>query len=460
MNERVYRPYSRKLSGRFQEFADSLLVHLVKDTLLAELFWEESHRTIIDFRPDGSSMVVQKWLRGAQLRAVAERSAATSWTTDLSPPGLVRLFAGLKLKKTPKRFAAWPKSKPVSPVSIEDLTKWQDATSQLVERLRQVLIKAPQLQAQFSWDRYLRGSAGKPGEGREQGGERILLKIVVTREDGSSLRRVRLFDAPLAPETLINSGLLKDLKAAWKKESKKRGGFAGSMPVVVAPGQGAILFHELVGHSLEADHVLTGSSPFSACAYGQNVTHPELTIIDSPDPTHGCGGLAWDDEGQIAKTVTLIDSGAVAGLLHDRVTSTMVGISPTGNGRREHFRSEPGPRMRNIVVSPGPHSADALLSGIRRGLYIERLSHGRADLAAGRFSLAVESGRRIKRGKLSEPLRDVLIRGEILQTLSEIPGVGNDWQVSPEPLFCSKNGVVITGVAGPTVRLGRLEVVS
>ena len=96
--------------------------------------------------------------------------------------------------------------------------------------------------------------------------------------------------------------------------------------------------------------------------------------------------------------------------------------------------------MRNIVVSSGPDSADALLSGIRRGLYVERLGSGRADLAPGRFTLVVESGRRIEKGALREPLRDVLIRGDILRTLSEIEGVGSDWRVSPEPCSAANMG--------------------
>ena len=85
---------------------------------------------------------------------------------------------------------------------------------------------------------------------------------------------------------------------------------------------------------------------------------------------------------------------------------------------------------------------------------------GRADLAPGHFTLVVESGRRIEQGRLREPLRDVLIRGDVLQTLSDIEGVGNDWHVSPEPMFCGKRGVVITGIAGPSVRLGHVEVFS
>lgn len=143
-----------------------------------------------------------------------------------------------------------------------------------------------------------------------------------------------------------------------------------------------------------------------------------------------------------------------------RVTALMAGTTPTGNGRREDFRIEPASRMRNIVVSAGPHSPDALLSGIRRGLYVERLAGGRADLAPGYFTLAIESGRRIEQGTLREPVRDVLIRGDVLQTLSDIQGVGNDCHVSPEPMFCGKHGVVITGIAGPTVRLGQVEVFS
>ena len=459
MKKSAYRPRSSKLPERLQELADTLLVPLLRRFLLAELFWEESRRTIVEFNADGSSSAAQEWLRGAQLRVVDETSAATSWTTDLSARGLARLFRNLGVGMTPPRIFSWPEERSLRLTSSANLPSWQEASTELVARLRGVLRNGPQLEAQLSCEDYIRGSAGGPGAGRTRHGQRILMKLNAVR-NGTLLRRARLFEGTVTPDDLMNSGLFQDLRSAWDNDPKKVGGLAGSMPVVVASGQGSGLFHELVGHSLEADYVLSGVSPFSGCEYGQKVTHSDLTITDSPDPAFGCGGLQLDDEGQLPKPITLIDSGAVTGLLHDRATATMKGTSPTGNGRREDFRIEPAPRMRNIVVSPGPNPADALLSGIQRGLYVERLGSGRADLAPGLFTLVVESGRRIEKGKLRETLRDVLIRGDTLQILSDIEGVGSDWRVSPEPMFCGKNGVVITGVAGPTVRLGAMEVFS
>ena len=460
MKQRPYRRHPSKLSERLQELADSLLAPLVSSFRLAELFWEEIRRSIVDFKDDCPSSVRQEWLRGAQIRAVGESSAATSWTTDLSAQGLAKAFRNLGVELKPPRVSSWPEDNPLRIISSADLLSWREAAAELVARLRSVLPNAPQLEGHFSCEEYVRGSASGLGAGRERRGQRILMRIDAVRKDGTRLRRARLFEGKVAPEALLDSSLLEDLRMAWDDDPRKVGGLAGSMPVVVASGQGSGLFHELVGHSLEADYVLSGVSPFSGCAYGQKVTSSELTIKDSPNPALGCGGISLDDEGQLPKAITLVDSGLVAGLIHDRVTALMAGTTPTGNGRREDFRIEAAPRMRNIVVSAGPHSPDALLSGIRRGLYAERLAGGRADLAQGHFTLVVESGRRIEQGRLREPLRDVLIRGEVLQTLSDIEGVANDWRVSPEPMFCGKRGVVITGIAGPTVRLGLMEVVS
>ena len=460
MKQRTFRPHSTKLPQRMQELADSLLAPLVRRFLLAELFWEETRRSTVDIKADCSSSVTQEWLRGAQLRAVGENSAATSWTTDLSARGLVRAFRNLGVELKLPRVSSWPEDNQLRITSPAGLLSWREAAAELVARVRGALHGAPQIDGQLSGEDYVRGSSSMPGAGRKRHGHRILMKLKAVRNDGTLLRRAGLFEGKGAPEALLDSGLLEDLRMAWGDDTRKVGGLAGFMPVVVASGQGSGLFHELVGHSLEADYVLSGVSPFSGCAYGQKVTHSDLTITDSPDPAFGCGGLSLDDEGQVPKPITLIDSGAVTGVLHDRATATMAGTSPTGNGRREDFRIEPEPRMRNIVVSSGPDSADALLSGIRCGLYVERLGSGRADLAPGRFTLVVESGRRIEKGALRGPLRDVLIRGDILRTLSEIEGVGSDWRVSPEPMFCGKHGVVITGVAGPTVRLGALEVFS
>lgn len=459
MTHSAHRPHSGKLPERLQEVVDSLLGPLVGGFLLTECFWQESRRSLVEFHADGASSVAQEWIRGAQLRAVDECSAATSWTTDLSARGLVRAFSHLSGRRPLPRMSAWPEGSRIRLTSAADLLSWREAAAELVAGVRRVLHGATQVRGEFSCEEYVRGSAAGPGLGRERRGRRIVMTIGAVRGDGSVVRRARLFDGGVGPEALSGSGLREDLETKWA-QARRVGGLAGWMPVVVASGQGSALFHELVGHSLEADHVLSGLSPFSGCVYGQKVTHGELTIVDSPDVALGGGGFAVDDEGQIPKPITLIDAGALAGLLHDRATATMAGTSPTGNGRREDFRIEAAPRMRNTVVLAGRHSAGALLSGIRRGLYVERLRAGRADLAPGRFTLAVESGRRIERGTLGEPLRDVLIRGDTLQTLAGIEGVGSDWRVSPEPVFCSKHGVVITGVAGPTVRLGDTEVFS
>ena len=173
----------------------------------------------------------------------------------------------------------------------------------------------------------------------------------------------------------------------------------------------------------------------------------------------GAGAITVNDEGQPTRAITLIDHGRLAGLLHDRVTAAVQGVRPTGNGRRASYRHLSEPRMRNLVVCAGSHDPETLLSGIRRGLYVER-ADGRNDLATGRFSLVVSEGRGIVNGRLGPPVRPTVVRGELRAALAAITGVGRDVEVSPEAVACTKRGTVDTGLATPTVRVEHLDVLA
>lgn len=232
----------------------------------------------------------------------------------------------------------------------------------------------------------------------------------------------------------------------------------GTFPVIVGPGAGAVIFHELVGHPLEADFVLGNASPFASLEFGARVTSEHVSIVDSPDPTLGAWGANTDDEGVRSKPAPLIRRGRVVGMMHDRVSAYRSASKGTGNGRRGRFYLEPEPRMRTLTVENGTEDPEALIGTVRDGLYVARWANGRSDLEQGSFSLQVDMGWRIRNGRRREPIRGVWVRGDILDALRAVEGVGSDFAVSAEPILCAKGGVVPVGVAGPTVKFSRLEV--
>src|SRR5205085_4881844 len=260
-----------------RELVDALLTPLINAYPLAEIFWEARHRSIIERDASGRRTCTQEWVCGAQLRVVGERVSAVSWTTDLTAQGLLRAFAGLGLRLNAPRLPDRVRQLTLKLDDAATLQLRQVAAAELTTRAARRLSDTARVRVEM--DEYLRGSATALGRSRQWRGRQALVSIELPRPDGSLLRRARVLEGTCGPEALRASGLLADVRTAWAQAPHPAGELAGRMPVVVAPGFGAILFHELVGHSLEADHVLGGASPFAHCTYGQQVSHPELTIV-------------------------------------------------------------------------------------------------------------------------------------------------------------------------------------
>src|SRR5581483_4888822 len=232
----------------------------------------------------------------------------------------------------------------------------------------------------------------------------------------------------------------------------------GPTTVVLGPGSGAALFHEVVGHPLEADFVAQRRSWFRSEHVGRKLACEELTIADDPRFAGSPVRYATDDQGARARRVVLIEAGEWAGLLHDRTTAALSGVAPCGHGRRSSWRAQARPRMSTTVVSKGPHAPGALLGSVRRGVYVARIGFGRADFVTGRFSMAASEAYEIRAGKLGAPLADVHLEGDALSFLASVRAVGNDLAVEPGALLCDKDDEVRVGLAQPTVLLEGVRV--
>jgi TldD protein len=218
---------------------------------------------------------------------------------------------------------------------------------------------------------------------------------------------------------------------------------AGSMPVVVGGGFGGVLFHEMTGHGLEADHIQKGASVYVG-KLGEQVAQPLLTAYDDGRLPGEWGSDAIDDEGVPTQKTRVIEDGRLTAFLYDGVTARRDGVASTGNGRRESFRHLPVPRMTNTYIASGEAEPEAMIAEVERGFYAVSFAGGQVDPATGDFVFGVSEGYLIEGGRVTRPCRGATLIGNCLEALAAIDAVGNDFEM--------KTGVC--GKAGQRVPVG------
>ena len=218
---------------------------------------------------------------------------------------------------------------------------------------------------------------------------------------------------------------------------------AGSMPVVIGGGFGGVLFHEMTGHGLEADHVQKGASVYAG-KLGAQVAQPLLTAYDDGCMPGEWGSDSVDDEGTPTRKTMVIEGGVLASFLYDRLTAGHDGVASTGNGRRESFRHLPVPRMTNTYIAPGDAEPEAMIAEVEKGFYAASFAGGQVDPATGDFVFGVSEGYLIEGGRVTRPCRGATLIGNCLEALLAIDAVGRDFEM--------KTGVC--GKAGQKVPVG------
>ena len=233
---------------------------------------------------------------------------------------------------------------------------------------------------------------------------------------------------------------------------------AGTMEVVLAPGDSGILLHEAVGHGLEADFNRKGTSNYT----GQvgNVVASELcTVIDDATLLQSRGSINIDDEGNEPKSSVLIENGKLVGYMHDRLSAKHFKLAPTGNGRRESFRSMPMPRMTNTSLYAGNDDPGEIIKSVKRGIYAKRFSGGQVNISNGDFVFSLTESYLIEDGKLTAPLKGVNLIGNGPEVLRKVDMLGNDYQLSDGIWTCGKDGQSVpVNVGTPTVRISAITV--
>lgn len=232
----------------------------------------------------------------------------------------------------------------------------------------------------------------------------------------------------------------------------------GEMPVVMGAGSSGILLHEAIGHSFEADFNRKKTSIFSD-KLGKIICNNQIDIVDDGCIPFDRGSVNFDDEGIEGQKTYLVKNGVLNSYLHDRISAKYYGVNPTGNGRRQSFRSIPVPRMRSTYMENGSFSEDEIIASVKKGIYVDHFTNGQVQIGAGDFTFFVKTGYLIENGKLTQPIKDINIIGNGPQALSDITMVGNNMKIDKGTWTCGKDGQSMPVSQGlPTVLVKQLTV--
>lgn len=279
---------------------------------------------------------------------------------------------------------------------------------------------------------------GRREHGQSGGGGRSGYEVFINREGGLK------FAEKAVRQALLN---LEAMDAP-----------AGTMPVVLGPGWPAVLLHEAIGHGLEADFNRKGSSVFSG-RLGESVGSSLCTIVDDGTIPGRRGSINMDDEGVPSQNTVLIEAGILKNYMQDRRNARLMGMQPTGNGRRESYAHLPIPRMTNTYMLPGKTDPQEIIASVKRGIYAVDFSGGQVDTTSGKFVFTTSEAYLIENGKITTPMKGVTLIGDGPTVLNQVSMVGNDLQLDSGIGTCGKEGQTVpVGVGQPTLKVDSLTI--
>ncbi|MEO0782015.1 MAG: metalloprotease TldD [Pseudomonadota bacterium] len=233
---------------------------------------------------------------------------------------------------------------------------------------------------------------------------------------------------------------------------------AGVMDVVLGPGWPGILLHEAIGHGLEGDFNRKGASAFAGLM-GQRIAAPGVTVLDDGTIPDRRGSITVDDEGTPSAKNVLIEDGILVGYMQDRQNARLMGVDPTGNGRRESYAHAPMPRMTNTYMLGGSASRNDLVGELKDGIYAVGFAGGQVDITNGKFVFSCTEAYRVKNGQIGTPVKGATLIGDGATALKHIRGLADDMALDPGMGNCGKAGQwVPVGVGQPTVLIGGLTI--
>lgn len=233
---------------------------------------------------------------------------------------------------------------------------------------------------------------------------------------------------------------------------------AGKLPVILGPGWPGVLLHEAIGHGLEGDFNRKGTSVFTG-KIGEQVASEKCTIVDNGTLANRRGSLTVDDEGTQTQNTTLIENGILKGYMFDKMNAKLMGVEPTGNGRRESYAHIPMPRMTNTYMLNGEDTLEEMIASVDDGLYAVNFDGGQVDITSGKFVFSANEAYLIKNGKITTPVKGATLIGSGDEALKKISMVANDLKLDSGVGICGKDGQSVpVGVGQPSLKIDELTV--
>ncbi len=410
--------------------------------------------------------------QGVGVRAVSGEKTGFAYSDELMLPALQQAASAAKAiarAGASKSLQAWqrnqlaplyPFADPISSISDEEKTSLlaniDAATRALDKRIEQVMVSLSS-----SHDLVLVAAS----DGTLAADIRPLVRLnvsVILEENG---RREQGYSGG-GSRSDLNYFLSSDVAMDYARESVRQAAVqmeaiaapAGSMPVVLGPGWPGILLHEAVGHGLEGDFNRKGTSAFSG-RLGERVASADCTIVDDGTLPNRRGSLAIDDEGTEGKYNVLIEKGILRGYMQDKLNARLMGVEPTGNGRRESFAHMPMPRMTNTYMLAGPHEPEDIIASVDKGLYAPNFGGGQVDITSGKFVFSASEAYLIENGKITVPVKGAMLIGDGPEALTKISMIGKDMQLDSGVGTCGKEGQSVpVGVGQPTLKIDEITV--
>ncbi|MGB4192102.1 MAG: metalloprotease TldD [Rickettsiales bacterium] len=233
---------------------------------------------------------------------------------------------------------------------------------------------------------------------------------------------------------------------------------AGEFTVVLGNGDPGVLLHEAVGHGLEGDFNRKKTSAFSN-SMGNQVAAKGVTVIDDGTIEDRRGSLNFDDEGTSTQRNVLIEDGVLVGYMQDRMNARLMGMKPTGNGRRENYAHQPMPRMTNTFMLSGDATQDEMISSTKSGIFFPKFNGGQVDITSGKFVFEAANAYLIENGKITSPIKGATLIGNGPEVMKKIVAIGNDLELDNGAGMCGKNGQSVpVGIGQPSLLIDKITV--
>jgi TldD protein len=417
---------------------------------------------------EGSHSIEQ----GVGLRAVSGDKSGFSCSDEISLSGLLEAAGNVRaiarsgqsaqsrLVTRPEIPALYPSLDPLKSIpeveKIAILKRVDEETRQLDPRIEQVMVSMI-----GAHDVVLVANQ----DGSMHGDVRPLVRMSVTvivedngrREQGSSGGGARAgYRYFLDEERALSYGREAVRQALVNLEAIDAP--AGNMTVVLGAGWPGILLHEAIGHGLEGDFNRKGTSAFSG-RVGEKIASDLCTIVDDGTLSGRRGSLSVDDEGVISQNTVLIEKGILKGYMQDKMNARLMGVEPTGNGRRESYAHQPLPRMTNTYMLPGSHEHEEIIASVKKGIYAHNFGGGQVDITSGKFVFSASEAYLIENGKITRPVKGATLIGNGPDVLTRVSMVGSNLELDGGVGTCGKDGQSVpVGVGQPTIKIDGLTV--